>query len=589
MISPLTFTIFCVIISIKGCDVKLSFKNVDVPEVDFFTELRKNEQANKVMNLSTYQQEIIDAFDNTNDNLFISALAGTGKTFMLVELSKRITNKSKRAVFIAFNKSIAEELKEKIQNPIFKTFTFNALGYLILLKNAEKEKIEVHLDPFKTNNIVYKMVKEKFKHVDVETRGEFINDFVTLFELCKVKDVDINDTEQIDKMLEYNDLFMTDEIFYEEIYEGIQHIYNENLRLFQEEGIINFSDQIYLTLKKLRANEWFVPPYLKFDYIFGDETQDWNRIQQLLSLFLRKPNARVILVGDQHQAIYAFNGADGFSFRNLKKLYNMKELSLPINYRCASSHLDYVNDVYDYIHILPRPNAPLGTLSTVSLEDMYNKAKIGDFVLSRKNADLCEVSLGFLKKNKPIYIKDTDLVNKVVKLIEKIQKKSKSVDDFIEILDDTIAEYKASLKKEKTKQIEEGEIQTAETEKYDFSNGKVDLLNCVDILIQNYKANSGKYARLKNFVPYVQKMLNTQNPRNCIICTSIHQAKGLEANNVFVLHEGRAFTELGRNKVQQQQEMNLSYVALTRAKENLYLVDGPKSESYYDYDDLDDF
>ena len=144
------------------------------------------------LQLSTYQQNIMDAFDNTQDNLFISALAGTGKTFTLVELSKHITDKSKKAVFIAFNKSIQLELSDKITNPIFKTYTFNALGYCILLKNAELQKIKVSLDTYKTNHIVYNITKNHFTAYDFESKYEIINDLMTLWELCKVKDVDLS-------------------------------------------------------------------------------------------------------------------------------------------------------------------------------------------------------------------------------------------------------------------------------------------------------------------------------------------------------------------------------------------------------------
>ena len=53
---------------------------------------------------------------------------------------------------------------------------------------------------------------------------------------------------------------------------------------------------------------------------------------------------------------------------------------------------------------------------------------------------------------------------------------------------------------------------------------------------------------------------------------SIHKSKGLEAENVFILNEAKPFEKLGRSKDMIQQENNLSYVAITRAKENLYLV-----------------
>lgn len=533
------------------------------------------------LQLSTYQQNIMDAFDNTQDNLFISALAGTGKTFTLVELSKHITDKSKKAVFIAFNKSIQLELSDKITNPIFKTYTFNALGYCILLKNAELQKIKVSLDTYKTNHIVYNITKNHFTAYDFESKYEIINDLMTLWELCKVKDVDLSSIQGVKKVIAINNLFVGLNDL-DEVYTVLLEIKQENMRLFEEEGIINFSDQIYITLHKLQSHEWFVPPYLKFDYIFGDEVQDWNRVQQLLSMYIRKPNCRIILVGDRNQAIYAFNGADGNSFDNLKRLYNTKELSLPINYRCPSSHLNYVNKQFKDIHILPRPKAPMGDIFYINYDEIAYFAQIGDFIISRKNSDLCQVSLDLLAQNKPIYIKDTDLVKKVLKLIERIKKSSMNLTDFKRNLKRTQKDYSDKLKKQTEKQIQEGTLDEEKLEKYNFSDGKVDVLNCVRILVNNFAERYGTKAKLEHFIPYVEQMLNTTKPKDCIICTSIHQAKGLEANNVFVLNNGRPFVELSRNNIQKQQENNLSYVALTRAKQHLYLVASKESEDLLD-------
>ena len=80
-------------------------------------------------------------------------------------------------------------------------------------------------------------------------------------------------------------------------------------------------------------------------------------------------------------------------------------------------------------------------------------------------------------------------------------------------------------------------------------------------------------------------MINVENPDGCVRIMSIHKSKGLESDNVFVLNEGRVFSELGRSKDMVQQERNLSYVALTRAKENLYLVRCRSDEESKEYED----
>ena len=66
---------------------------------------------------------------------------------------------------------------------------------------------------------------------------------------------------------------------------------------------------------------------------------------------------------------------------------------------------------------------------------------------------------------------------------------------------------------------------------------------------------------------------------DAIKLSTIHKAKGLENNRVFILD----FNKLPIKKDNQQaweikQEINLKYVALTRSKHTLYLVDSMKEE-----------
>ena len=65
------------------------------------------------MKPSKYQLAVYDAFKNTKENINISAVAGSGKTTVLIELLKFLP-KNKTALFVAFNNSIVDELKNRI-------------------------------------------------------------------------------------------------------------------------------------------------------------------------------------------------------------------------------------------------------------------------------------------------------------------------------------------------------------------------------------------------------------------------------------------------------------------------------------------
>ena len=192
-----------------------------------------------------------------------------------------------------------------------------------------------------------------------------------------------------------------------------------------------------------------------------------------------------------------------------------------------------------------------------------------------------------LKAGKSIYIKDKEIVNKTLKFVKRNSKKSETI---YELRSQIIFEQKQNKKKQEKLEelVQKGEINAEELNAVDFNAGYLDILDCVIALIDNYIAEVKHSSKVNDFLDYIPKKLNTEDKQGCIVCTSIHQAKGLEANNVFILNEAREFFEFARTSEQRQQEKNLSYVALTRAKENLYLVKGNlENDDYNDSDDGD--
>lgn len=546
--------------------------NSDV-EFDFESD-KKDDQS--LVKLSTYQQKIIDDFNNTSNNMFISALAGSGKTFTLVELTKYTHDYS---VFLAFNKSIQQELEARITNPRFKTYTFNGLGYLIMMRNVSDKhpNLKINLDKFKTQNIVREVLSTnmvEFEKLTFEQKSTLINEFSALFDIGKAKFIDFNNKSDVLNIIDSYNLFENIEcpmpmngLDYIKLIDII------NMEQFDENGVISFGDQLYITLKKLFSKEWEVPAYLLFTNIFNDEAQDMNRCQQLLIKFIQRKNSRIISVGDKNQAIYAFNGSDTVSVQNMIKMFNMVEYDLPINYRCATSHLDYVNRHYPEIGIKACDTAPVGSIEFISEESIANIAQAGDFILSRKNKDLCEIVLSLLSKGKSIYFKDEQFVKKILSKIKSFSSKVKSLDDLANRLKNEKEKNEKKLEKKHRQMIEKGNVTEGELEELTFSNDVTDLFDCVILLLSTYKRKKSYGQSVEGFHTYVEEMLNTKNNKNSIVCTSIHQAKGLEADNVFILHSARPFYELAFGNAEQKiQERNLSYIALTRAKQKLYLV-----------------
>lgn len=82
--------------------------------------------------LDKYKQAIVDVYDTTNKNIFVSATAGSGKTFTLCKLAER-TPPIKSSIFLAFNKSIAQELGVRLPRTV-KSSTLHSCSLSALIK-----------------------------------------------------------------------------------------------------------------------------------------------------------------------------------------------------------------------------------------------------------------------------------------------------------------------------------------------------------------------------------------------------------------------------------------------------------------------
>ena len=274
-----------------------------------------------------------------------------------------------------------------------------------------------------------------------------------------------------------------------------------------------------------------------------------------------------------HNSVYAFNGANSESFNLIKKMFApVKEFTLPICYRCPTSHLKRVNNEFS-IPILPRDNAPEGFIKTIANNEIKKYIQPGDMIISRKNKYLPEVILQMSIAGIPIYIEDKDFVDRVKKIAKKTKLNSlKSLENNINKLVNRAKENILNLEtfQKETEGMTKEEQENLAQEKAE-SNSQVDsslfLLKIIDSYLNKYPM-----ASVEEFRIYLDKLLNTYPRADAVRICSIHKAKGLEADNVFVLNEAKYEYLPFASPEQNQQEKNLSYIATTRARNGLYLV-----------------
>ncbi|MDD4549453.1 MAG: helicase-exonuclease AddAB subunit AddA, partial [Syntrophomonadaceae bacterium] len=136
-----------------------------------------------------------------------------------------------------------------------------------------------------------------------------------------------------------------------EITETFQHIYSEKKH---DKGIVDFNDLEHYALEIL-ADEKVAGEYRdQFEYIFIDEYQDSNLVQETILNFIKRDN-NFFMVGDVKQSIYRFRLADPSLFITKYKQFMDQEgalnrrIDLNQNFRSQVPIINAVNYIFRHI------------------------------------------------------------------------------------------------------------------------------------------------------------------------------------------------------------------------------------------------
>jgi len=239
-----------------------------------------------------------------------------------------------------------------------------------------------------------------------------------------------------------------------------------------------------------------------------------------------------------HNSIYSWAGAGTDVLNKLAKKLNAKTLRLPITYRCPTKIVKHAQQFVPDIEA--RPNAPEGTLEYISSKDMMKKAKPGCFILSRVNAPLIGLALKFIGNGVPCNIQGRDIGSNLITIIKKSRRK-------------TVPAFLSWLEKWERKEV-------ARVTKMNRSPVPIrDKAQCLRTL-------ADACASVGEMKSKIQDLFEDGDDTNRIILSTVHRAKGLQRDVVFVL----SGTFWGGN----QEERNVKYVACTRSADSLYFVTG---------------
>ncbi len=129
---------------------------------------------------------------------------------------------------------------------------------------------------------------------------------------------------------------------------GILKAYDQALAA---DGLYDFADMIEEAIKALKNDRGFrLSLSERYQYILLDEFQDTNQSQfELVKLLTDYEKPLIMAVGDDDQAIFAFQGANVSNMLDFADYYQAKIITLTENYRSTQEILDFSHQIADQI------------------------------------------------------------------------------------------------------------------------------------------------------------------------------------------------------------------------------------------------
>lgn len=385
--------------------------------------------------------------------------------------------------------------------------------------------------------------------------------------------------------------------------QGTQQQYKKGNMDYNLGEFRDFNDDLWFAA--IHADEINWPRY---DVVLADEVQDFNEAQKIMLKKLHEAGAKIVAVGDPNQSIYRFRGADSEAFSNIGKqltdLSHDKNVThnLSTNFRSRKNILDFANEETHVKNLKGRTFDDGGegdvtkgdvkydqAFGTLKQEHAGGNMKQTAFI-ARTNEPLVHAALKLLAQGVPFLIVGKDIAKDLKKHIAKIIARFGITDsDDVWQLSERLEEFQReeldshegkSTKKAYLQDLKEvTEALVSAIHQYDGEQGGSRSR-------YGYEQNSANVAGFKRWISErlggldveenekdmkeYERRLEEENP---VILTTSHKSKGLEFSRVYILR----YDLFPHKKAQRQedlaQEANSKYVALTRAMDELHVLD----------------
>lgn len=542
--------------------------------------------------------------------IYVNAGPGTGKTRLLVHKLLRyilISEKKEKIIALSFTNTAASELGEKFREAAFKV----NLGQPYDFYNGT-----IHSFCYRMMKAFYADRGIDFSYIiiddeDIKNLAEEIH--MQLEEQYSVNEI----AECLKSRLQYKDQRLT------EILEDIKRKYS----------IITIEDILHKFIDCCKSSDFHLWLKDKITILVIDEAQDLTKLNYEIFSMLKSiiPDLKIFLVGDPRQNIFNFNGGSYEHLDNfLRKYPNHTQEKLTMTYRCPETVTEYLNnfrfnDCPNYK--LKSMNNGKGDVQIIACQSNESEAlqvlhKIKSLGSLDNTAVLCNSMMylsSFIKLLGECQIPykvfgGRKYLKEHIKIFNHLLRVTDSDNEYsIRILDRTLSLnlkdypgkniterfYASSLGiiingiKDNIKRLEadfHSVVTTILDEVLTHKYSKPEMLSDFDHLIEV----SNRYQSISDYLLsfaidketfasfYTKDYVECQVPiqGEYLTVSTIHSAKGLEWDNVFILGLSEGCfpnAKYAGNTPEKQakffsDEAKKMYVAVSRTKKNLYLT-----------------
>lgn len=475
------------------------------------------------------------AIINSTGNIKINAVAGSGKTTTVIEYAKARPDNNK-ILYLAFNKSVKLEAAKRFHDQGLRNVQVETAHSLAYKHIVFQNNYKIRPQGYKSNEIaeLLQLQGNGEKHAEYVVANH-INKFIAYF--CNSDKEKIQDLNYLDTITDGKA-----ETFVKTFYSYIE----SKTRLLlsrMNNGEIDITHDFYL--KKFQLSQ----PQLHYDYILFDEGQDASAA--MLDVFLKQKATKVI-VGDTHQQIYGWRHA----VNSLQKA-RFTNYHLSASFRFAQPVADLAMEVLQW-------KKHIGKEEKITISgNGRSEAQTTKAVIARTNLGLLLKAIEYVtekKKVKHIYFEGN--INSYTYADE-----GASLYDVLNLYNAKHHLIRDNLIKA-MKDMDELEDYTEKTE--DAQLGMM-----VEIVKEYGDGIPGIIKAIKD-----KHIDGDEKEKAEMIFSTVHRCKGMEYDAVQLVNDFisedkikklKEDKEKGINIDKLNEEINLLYVAITRAKNILYI------------------